>query len=140
MYGENFEICGGRPTQDPNRGSMRHLFTSVCFSSGYLLPALQPFQPSSPPAFQPSAIQPSSLPAFQPSSLPTLQPSSPPTPTFQSSKVGGLEGWTGGLGAWRLRGWSLSQTEGEVVSSAAACCFFFRVYQHWAAQRQCPRR
>ena len=42
IYSDNFKICGGRPTQDPNRGSMRHLFKSVCFSSGYLLPALQP--------------------------------------------------------------------------------------------------
>ena len=121
-YGENFEICGGRPTQDPNRGSTRHLFKSVQTSSP---PA---FQPSSPPAFQPSslpALQPSILPAFQPSSLPpsapALQPSglpallcSPPAlPSplaFQPFSSPALPAW---LEGWRLEGWRASRLEGR---------------------------
>ena len=97
-YGESFKICGGRPTQDPNRGSMIHLLKSVCFSSGYLLPAFQPssfpafhplaLQPSSPPVLQPSsrpALQPCRFPAFEPSSPPTLQPYNLPAFQFSSS-------------------------------------------------------
>ena len=135
------KICGGRPTQDPIRGSMGHLFKSVCFSSAYLLLALQP---SSPPAFQPFA-----------SNLPTLLFHHLGLEGWRAGGLkaggcwrvgkagrlegfnpGGLEGWeAGGLERRRLEDWEagdcgagVSRTRGGMCFKCLCLLFSFRVF------------